>query len=327
MEKEINYDFVRINSDRINDLVRLAWIVWGKRAPSLKTFKEKFNTENFGAKYIGYIAYERTKYPSPDETRIPAAYYGIFPTIVSFGDKEILCAQSGDTMTHPSHRGRGLFTDLAKETYKTAYKEGIQFVFGFPSEASFPGFANKLKWTFPYKMNRFTRFVPTIPIGILSRNLGKVNVKFSRFVEKIANILFDSAFRFDNKTCKIGSYLNLNGVIRDSRTFKYKSENTLFVKYENIIILLKYDGDISIGEILGGPSYEQMKNIMRRISILAICTGTVRIKSYYSPNSHLNNLISSYGSVSSSLPFGYVKLKFDYDPSSMELTHFDYDTY
>jgi hypothetical protein len=67
--------------------------------------------------------------------------------MVEYQGKKYLVAQSGDTMTHSKHVGKGLFTQLAQKTYDYCQENGFHLVFGFPNENSFPGFIKRLGWT------------------------------------------------------------------------------------------------------------------------------------------------------------------------------------
>ena len=107
---------------------------------SIESIKEKYNTSDFGLKNIGFLAI--------DNNNDNGAYYGVFPMRMTINNKDYLVAQSGDTMTAPEHRGKGLFIELAKKTYDLAKEKNIQFVFGFPNKNSFPGFQKKLEWKF-----------------------------------------------------------------------------------------------------------------------------------------------------------------------------------
>ena len=76
---------------------------------SIEDVNIKYNTTCFGLKNIGFLA--------KSEEQELAAYYGVFPIVLSYENNHFLVAQSGDTMTAPHHRKKGLFTRLAKETY------------------------------------------------------------------------------------------------------------------------------------------------------------------------------------------------------------------
>jgi len=54
--------------------------------------------------------------------------------------------QTGDVMTHPSARGRGLFSDLDRACMRSTRAAGWTAVFGLPNRTSAPIFAGKLGW-------------------------------------------------------------------------------------------------------------------------------------------------------------------------------------
>jgi len=81
-----------------------------------------------------------------DRERIVGQYAAI-PTRFSVQGKEMRFALSCDTMIHPDYRRRGLFTLLARDVYRRLEEDkGITTVWGFPNEASLPGFTRRLDW-------------------------------------------------------------------------------------------------------------------------------------------------------------------------------------
>ena len=73
--------------------------------------------------------------------------YAAIPTRFSVKGTETVFAFSCDTMVHPGYRKKGLFVLLARELYRLmAEKYGITTVWGFPNEASLPGFIGHLGW-------------------------------------------------------------------------------------------------------------------------------------------------------------------------------------
>jgi GNAT superfamily N-acetyltransferase len=83
--------------------------------------------------------------------------YALWPTKLRVGREVLLGAQSLDTMTHPDYRGQGMFTVLAKEAMGYAQDRGVEVLFGFPNEASYPGFVRKLDWDHIGDVPRYTR--------------------------------------------------------------------------------------------------------------------------------------------------------------------------
>jgi GNAT superfamily N-acetyltransferase len=60
--------------------------------------------------------------------------------------EEKIFAMSCDTMTHPQYQKQGMFVRLAQELYAEIEEKGIVTVWGFPNDASRPGFVRKLGW-------------------------------------------------------------------------------------------------------------------------------------------------------------------------------------
>lgn len=321
----MDYEIKRVDASQIPALKELTRQVWGTVAPTSATLEAKFRTAPFGAEYVGYVAYPTGAAPTVGGYPVPAAYYGVFPIAVKFGEDEVLCAQSGDTMTHPGHRGKGLFIELARKAYATAREDGIQFVFGFPSESSFPGFSRRLEWEFPYHMVRFTRYVPTLPVGLARRRLKHPAIRFGMVGRTVAGSLFDIV---EPAGAPWEDFLSSPAaVVRDKRLWDYKAPDALFIQSGNVGVVLKFDGDISIGDVVGEPSPGQMAGIMRRIDLLAAATGAIRIKSFFSPRSRLERLLSPLGRSAQSLPYGFVNFTCKHDPALLELTYLDYDTF
>ena len=73
-----------------------------------------------------------------------AAHYVTIPVCAKIFGKETKGLLSLNTATHPNHRGKKLFTQLADLTYQYGREMGYQFVVGVANANSTPGFINKL---------------------------------------------------------------------------------------------------------------------------------------------------------------------------------------
>src|SRR5882672_9602253 len=131
------YVIERLNNDRLKDMESLYKAVYGIAAPE-NYFLKKYDTAYTGAEYLGYIAYNKEN--------IAVAYYGVMPCFIQYNNEIILAAQSGDTMTHPGFRYKGMFVELSKITFELCREVGIRFIFGFPNQNSYHGAVNKLGW-------------------------------------------------------------------------------------------------------------------------------------------------------------------------------------
>jgi hypothetical protein len=112
----------------------------------------------FGASF-GHVraeAYDRWRFfetpygPAPtivaDRDGALIASYTVWPNRLNVGGEVVRGAISMDTMTHPAHRGGGLFLKLAQACYAQLAKDGYEILYGFPNTNSYPGFIRRLNW-------------------------------------------------------------------------------------------------------------------------------------------------------------------------------------
>ena len=71
---------------------------------------------------------------------IIAAHYALIPMKMKIESRIVLGVLSMATVTHPNHRGKGLFKTLAKAAYDYAAQHGFEFVIGVANANSYPGF-------------------------------------------------------------------------------------------------------------------------------------------------------------------------------------------
>jgi GNAT superfamily N-acetyltransferase len=74
-----------------------------------------------------------------------AGHYAASP-MRSWLNGPVASAQSMTTMTHPSYRNQGVFTDLARDLYARLTERGVKWVWGLPNTQSHYGFHAKLGW-------------------------------------------------------------------------------------------------------------------------------------------------------------------------------------
>src|ERR1700761_3239103 len=154
------YRIERLSEDNLSALEELHSAVYGRK-PIPGYFQKKYDTGYTGVAFVGYVAY------NPDNTVV--AYYGVMPCLIRYGDTTILAAQSGDTMTHPLFRYKGMFVDLSRMTFDLCRSEGIKLLFGFPNQNSYHGAITKLGWKQTETMECFIIPVPTLAIAAAVR--------------------------------------------------------------------------------------------------------------------------------------------------------------
>lgn len=76
------------------------------------------------------------------------AHYACIPYKMDIDGRVILGLFDMATVTHPDHRGKGLFKKLAQTTYNYAKVNGFEFVLGVANANSFPGYMKYFPFTF-----------------------------------------------------------------------------------------------------------------------------------------------------------------------------------
>lgn len=201
---------------------------------SLQYVKNKYETINFGKAPIGFLAI--------DKHNFPCAYYGVFPIKISYENQTFIACQSGDTMTHPEHRGKGLFMKLADKTYENCTQENIAFVFGFTNSQSHRGFG-KLGWKFNGKWKQLY-FETKHP------NLIKYLHKIKLFKNLLNSILSKRAVPVTPWQVHLPNHVK-GIVIKDRSFFNYKKgySTSQVIQHKGFTLFVKIDGELLIGDV------------------------------------------------------------------------------
>ncbi|MBX9853835.1 MAG: GNAT family N-acetyltransferase [Cytophagaceae bacterium] len=311
----MEYIFERINEQNLKDLIPLFKSAFNQDI-SLDFIKKKYDTYFAnGKKHIGFIAY--------DADRNPAAYYGVFPLLIKYKDRIILAAQSGDTMTHKNHQGKGLFTKLALKTYELAKTENIEFVFGFPSASSYPGFVKKLSWIHNGNMQKYRFIVPTLPLAETGEKiplLGNIsNRLFNAFIK-------DKIIPYERLEASTVEQ-NKGGIYRSKEYYQYKSFSGCFlVKFPEGKVWIKNDVGIKLGDIWC-ETEQQLEKIIGRLKKLAFLSGINRIDIHVNPGSKIDKFLSSKNKATEGLPIGYVNFTSNIPLEKIQYMLGDFDTF
>lgn len=310
-----NYLFYKLENDHYTVIQELYKRSFGMYK-TINEIKHKYNTDKWMFRNLGFLA--------KDENGDNAGYYGAFPITMNIDGKPHLVAQSGDTMTAPEHQKKGLFVELAKQTYMLAEKEGFSFVFGFPNENSLPGFKNKLNWIFTGYMQDFKIGNKTIPICELSSKSNCIK-KIYKFYLKIAL----NTYRLSAEKNGLEFYdkLPYAFIPKDANFFKYKrTDFTYLIKMKGFILLVKLDVHLVIGEVKEFPK-DKIKDFLKTVNQLAKLTLSKETVFSVSKNHWLYDYLSSEITPTNGLPIGYISFKPDIKLEDVVLTRADYDTF
>ncbi len=289
------YSYERISESSLH---KLASIFKGSngRTVGIGMLRQKFNTKEFGAEYIGYLAIH-------EEDLKPAAYYGVFPMVITFQGKEVLVAQSGDTITHPEHQGKGLFTKLANLTYDLAIKEGIRFIWGLPNKNSYPGFIKRLNWKDLGQLKRISLKVKTLPLAKVIKKLD-INTLSSLYYSTCKFVFRHKEGYFSRKT----SFDSVE-VVKDEKFFTYKRyfNNKILYKNERTTIWFKVESYLIIGDFYSYNEVEFSQE-MKRIKFKCLMLGISEVVLICNTNYFGYNFFTKLPNVviTENLPFCYL---------------------
>ncbi len=307
------YRFEKLSDTNLKDLIFLYKHAFNEKS-DLSFLKKKYDTSAFGLWSIGFIAYS--------STNEPAAYYGVFPTKVQLNGKEILAAQSGDTMTHPHHRGKGLFITLAKMTYDLAKESGVEFIFGFPNDNSYPGFVKKLDWVHYSNINTYKIKTGALPF----EKVAKKSKAFSRIYSSVylKRIKYIDAVFPNSLTDQLKEYGN---IIHDKNYFNYKTYyKPGVIEVNGIKCWVKVDGRLWVGDVEFCEK-EKFFGVIKGLIELAkkiLCSG-VHFSVF--ENSLYDQWLKEKYPASSKNAVGCLDLTKNYNPEKFSYQAADFDTF
>ena len=254
----------------------------------------------------------------------PAAFYGVYATDLIVNGKILKCAQSGDTMTHKDHIGKGLFTQLAKKTHELSKEKGVELIFGFPNSNSKPGFLKHLNWKCPQKMNDYSIKVLSVPFLKLMNKIGLGNL-YNKFASSILIALFKPTISYMPNSCIDGK--NMGGVSRALDFFKYKTAfGSFLIKVRGIHFWVKLEHVLVIGDLEISTNSSLIKSI-RSLKLICFFLGIDRILFSASPNSGADKFFASHFAKKEGIDIGFCNLGGEIDTSKIGFVRGDFDTF
>lgn len=310
------YVFRKLTAENINDLIPIYKKAFNKDVSENYLIK-KNSTDAFGLSFTGFIAYHAL-------TNQAAAFYGVFPCLVKFEEQLVLAAQSGDTMTHPAHQGKGLFVKLALMTYDYIKENGVKFVFGFPNQNSYPGFVKKLNWQHIEDMNAYLVRVRCLTWMRVKKLFHLPENFFYRYSKSILS-LYKKGIPFENSVIDN----NYAGVFRNADFFSYKTyEKNYVVSISGKSVWLKpgeeylYIGDIE------RCTEDDFKKIIKRLKRLAFFLGLPYLRYQCSPGVYFEKFFENTGKKHNhTYPIGWCDFSSGLDLKKLKFTMCDNDTF
>lgn len=307
------YRFERLTANTLHHLQYL-YLHCFKANVSIEYLTEKYATQSFGKDYVGYLAFHNA-------TNKAAAYYGVFPLMCEYNGEKILAAQSGDTMTHPSHQGKKLFITLAKKTYELAKEEGMHFVFGMPNKNSSHGLFVKLSWTHYDTMINYKIKVLTLPLSEAAKRV-KIFKHFYKIYQKFILSLYISNKIIPNSLIEP----NVGGVVHDTDFFQYKKYNgSMCITIAGVTVWIRNDGFLWVGD-MEKFDLKNADEFWKKLRQLAFWLGCIKIFFSTTKGSFVEQVCSRYTSTEG-LPVGVLNLSGKYPVENFKYSLADLDTF
>jgi hypothetical protein len=168
---------------------RLAALRGSELAPVLPLFRDAFgkdfDADRLARKYAceagGLPAFVGVAFAENGEA---AGSVGVLPWPVRFEGRGETAGQMVDVATANAHRGRGLFVRLAEFARELCESAGVGFLFGFPNEAAYPIWMNKLGYEHIHDLVEYRIAVRTLWAERAARRSGAVAGLYERHRER-----------------------------------------------------------------------------------------------------------------------------------------------
>jgi len=309
------YRFERLTPDNIRDILPIFEQSFKKKM-EVEYLRQRYETSMFGHSYIAYIAYA--------PTGEAAAFFGVLPCHVRFGDKLIYAAQSVDGMTHPDHQGKGLFVALIERTFAHAASVGIKIGYGFPNSNSLPSFVRKLTWTNKEDLLVYLIRVPCLPIIRLSALLPKLLAWPSYCMNMLLSKL-PKGQPFANSVLAGGDA----GVEHSPEFYAYKQSNgNHLVSVKGINMWLKMtDMFLVIGDV-EHCSEAALNKALHHLKLLCFVSGVPYLRFHCSPGAYWEGYFQKKGRLYET-SYAIIKHNMDSgeDVEAIKFTASDNDTF
>ncbi len=257
-------------------------------------FKWKF-LDNPAGTVFGFLAIS-------NESNEVAAYYGVIPDLYVINGERKTIYQSCDTMTHSTHRRKGLFKMLSSHCFDALKKEDKLFIIGFSGAMSTPGFI-KFGWKHVFDMKHY--FIPRL-VRFGSRN--KTNSRLEEVTDfnKIEQLISESNSGNHNYSVKTAGIFKwrVSNPRHEYKTIAIKSDNrytafaTYYAENENLVLFDFNFEDIKSSKVL----VSEMKRVMHEQSLKGILA-------YVQEESRLAMSLKKVGFVSNPFSKGPLSVK------------------
>ena len=158
-------------------------------APVIPLFRDAFGREftvdqlerKFACEHGGLTGFVCVAFAESGEA---AGSVGVLPWPVRYEARVETAGQMVDVATGSAHRGKGLFVALAERAREVCEEAGVGFLYGFPNEAAYPIWIQKLGYDHSDDLLEFRIPVRTLPAEKVSHRAGPLRGVYEGYVRR-----------------------------------------------------------------------------------------------------------------------------------------------
>jgi len=279
---------------------------------------KKFDTDDYsGKKNIAFVAID-------EDTNMIAAIYPVFPSIIRYDNKDILCGQVGDLMTHSLHRRKGLFLKLAELTHNLAKEEGLRLIFTFTygENCAYQGFIQKLGFFHKECLNSYKIPVRTIPLCRILKKTRATAALYNLYLKILVALFYQRQRSFDVQDAKNGHLLK-NKAFFDYK-LSYSAGHIIQFDKSSIWFKLTKYGSASVGDI---SDFSDPGKIIARFKRFCFLAGIRAIQIETSADTDLDLYLRSEHTFSKDYHLSMLKIDKDVPCENLKFVFGDLDNF
>jgi hypothetical protein len=223
----------------------------------------------------------------------------LLPWLVRDGERLELAGQFVDVATGGAYRGRGLFQRLAETVLDVCRHAGVAFLYGFPNEAAYPIWTQKLGYEHVDDLVEFRSSVRTLWAERLATRVGAVSDPYERFTRRRLEARAASDPVLANSVVAEG----FAGIERDSAFHRYKTgfAGSRVLSFEGGRAWLRLGGGMFLGD-LEAQDESDLERTVEGVRRLALRLGVHRIVFQASASTRLASFLSTRFETAPGLP-------------------------
>ncbi|ELY59236.1 hypothetical protein C491_07841 [Natronococcus amylolyticus DSM 10524] len=203
-----------------------------------------------------------------------------FPLRVAAGDDRYDAFEPCDSMVHPDHQRRGLFTRMTERAIER-YEDDVDLFFNFSNHRSLPGNL-KLGWRVVgeresyYRIQNPTAWLPALePIEVLARtaasSYGALRDRRADSSDAVERVRYDGVPTATLAALADAETVSAFHVVRDEALYDWRFENPLW-NYRTV--LATRDGDAVGALVYGRRERDDGPTTVRIVDVLPLAAGT-----------------------------------------------------